>query len=174
MDSNANCSTLALIILKEIRLDRNIHQGIIADRIGKTPSAWAKIENGQSSLSFDVMVGACSALQIHPSFVLSLIDKLVPMFGPNRFYFQVGILNHEEDDLLRLTQAYFNSKGYEALKGRMFDRVSIESLSMHNPFSFTSTPTIVRYCCEPKFKEWVDNGAEGTYPAEITSPPIFL
>ncbi|EOB3574481.1 helix-turn-helix domain-containing protein [Vibrio vulnificus] len=166
MDSNANFSTLAIMILKEIRMDRHIHQGVIADRIGKTPSAWAKIENGQSSLTFDVMVGACSALQVHPSVVLSLIDKLVPMFGPNRFYFQVGMLNHEEDDLLRLTQSYFNSKGYEVLRTRVFDRVSIESLSTNNPFGFTSTPTIVRYCCEQEFKNWVDEGALGEYPKE--------
>lgn len=169
MESNANFSTLALMILKEIRMDRNVHQGVIADRIGKTPSAWTKIENGQSSLTLDVMIGACSALQIHPSAVLSMIDKLIPMFGPNRFYFQVGMLNHEEDDLLRLTQSYFNSKGYDELKRRFSDRVSIESLSVNNPFGFTATPTIVRYCCEPAFKEWVDDGANGVYPRDNDS-----
>ncbi|EMN7408035.1 helix-turn-helix domain-containing protein [Vibrio parahaemolyticus] len=162
-DKNANFSTLSLMILKEIRLDRGIHQGVIADRIGKTPSAWTKIENGQSSLTFDVLIGACSALQVHPSHVTALMDKLIPLFAPYKFYFQVGTLSYEEDDLLRLTSEYFNSKGYDALKTRFFERYSIESLG--SPFGFTSTPTIVRYCCEPEFKEWIDQGAVGAAPS---------
>ncbi|HAS6997436.1 hypothetical protein BBM50_03665 [Vibrio parahaemolyticus] len=172
-DKNANFSTLSLIILKEIRLDRGIHQGVIADRIGKSPSAWTKIENGQSSLTFDVLIGACSALQIHPSHVTALIDKLIPLFAPYKFYFQVGTLSYEEDDLLRLASEYFNSKGYDELRTRPYERSSIENLG--SPFGFTSTPTIVRYCCEPEFKEWIDNGAEGAAPSSpiFSSPTLF-
>ena len=165
MDKNTNYSTLVLMILKEIRLDRGIHQGAIADRIGKTPSAWTKIENGQSILTFDVLVGACSVLQFHFSQVTGLMEKLIPILNSNGYYFQINPLNDEDNDLLSFINQYYKSSGYESLKLRPFDRVSVESFS--NPFSFSSNPTIVRYCCEPAFKEWMDNGAKG-------EPPLYV
>ena len=61
MEKNTNFSTLAILIIKDIRLAKQIHQGFIAQQLGKTPSAWTKIENGQAQLSFDSMIGACIA-----------------------------------------------------------------------------------------------------------------
>ncbi|TCT45183.1 helix-turn-helix domain-containing protein [Vibrio crassostreae] len=171
MDKNANFSTLCLMILKEVRLERGVHQGNIAAVIGKTPSAWTKIENGQSSLTFDVFFGACSVLGYYPGQVTALMDQLIPMFGANHFYFQTGTLNEKEDDLLNLVIQYFNSKGYESLKSRPFERVSI--LNLGSPFVFSGTPTIVRYCCEPEFKKWIDEGAEGPAPNMFQQPQSF-
>ena len=113
---------------KEIRLEKGVHQGVIADRIGKSPSAWTKIENGQSSLTFDVFIAACTALQVHPSHVLSLMDKLLPLFSTSNFYFQSGTLDDKEDDLLPLVSSYFSSKEYEALRSRPLEKITIESL----------------------------------------------
>ncbi|EMN7148733.1 helix-turn-helix transcriptional regulator [Vibrio vulnificus] len=161
MDKCSNYSAIVLMVLKEIRLERNIHQGVVADRIGKTPSAWAKIENGHSALTFDVMVGACNALKLNPITLMTLVDKLLAVLTPKRFHFQAGTLENNEDDLLSLVQSYFNSKGYEALKAR-WEIVSLDP--SNRPFGETSTPTIVRYCIEPQFKDWIDNGAEGAYP----------
>lgn len=57
---NSNFSTLVLLTLKDYRLERNIHQGLLAQAIGKTPSAWTKIENGQSPLTVDGLMGLVS------------------------------------------------------------------------------------------------------------------
>lgn len=163
MDKNTNYSTLTLMIIREFRVNKGVHQGLIADRIGKTPSAWTKIENGKSALTFDVLIGACSVLGIHPSQVTALMDKLIPKFTVSKFYFQVGTITEEEDDLLSLISQYFNSKGYQKLKeGNNFEYTSIESFG--SPFGFAAEPTIVRYCCEPDYKEWIDGGAEGFSP----------
>ena len=169
MDKNANFSTLCLMILKEIKFDRGVHQGCIAAAIGKSPSAWTKIENGQSSLSFDVFYGACSVLGYSPAQITALMGQLIPMFGANRFHFQTGNISESEDDLLSLVIQYFNSKGYESLKSRPFERVSI--LNLEGPFSAFAVPTIVRYCCEPGFKQWVDQGAEPPAPG---LPNMFI
>ena len=128
------------MILKEIRLEKGVHQGVIADRIGKSPSAWTKIENGQSSLTFDVFIVACTALQVHPSHVISLMDKLLPLFSASIFYFQSGTLDDKEDDLLPLVSSYFSSKGYEALRSRPLEKITIESLGY--PFGFKELPFI--------------------------------
>ncbi|HCG7758330.1 helix-turn-helix domain-containing protein [Vibrio parahaemolyticus] len=162
MNKNANFSTLAIMVLKEIRLERGIHQGTVAASIGKNPNAWTKIENGQTSLTFDVMIGACSALKIHPTEFMKLTEKLVPLFSSAGFFLHHGSAGNDENDLLPLMLEYFNSSGYESIKSKFFDRVSITQLS--GPFGSTAVPTIVRYCTDPSFKKWIDEGAEGNVP----------
>jgi transcriptional regulator with XRE-family HTH domain len=154
---NSSFSTLLLLVLKEIRLERGVHQGHLAQHIGKTPSAWTKIENGQSPLTTDALFGACAALQIQPSYVHTLVERLVPIFNNAGCYFQTSMLGEAEDDLLKLVLKYFNSPGYEALRSRPSDRVSITAVG--NLFSPNIIPTVVCYCCYPNFREWVDNGA---------------
>lgn len=151
------------MVMKELRLERGIHQGTVAAHVGKSPNAWTKIENGQTGLTFDVMIGACAALQIHPSYLIELTEKLVPLLGSAGFFFHNGSAGNDENDLLPLMLEYFDSSGYESLKSRLFDRVSIHQLS--GPFGSTAVPTIVRYCSDPNFKEWVDNGAQGNVPS---------
>ncbi|WP_035853751.1 helix-turn-helix domain-containing protein [Deefgea rivuli] len=155
---NASFSTGLLLVIKEIRLERGIHQGLIAQYIGKTPNAWTKIENGQSTLTADALFGVCNALQIQPSYMLSLVERLVPIFNSSGWFFQNYSLEEGHDDLLKLMLTYFNSSGYEALKSRPYDRVSVTSIG--NLYLPSITPTIVRYCCESDFREWINNGAQ--------------
>jgi transcriptional regulator with XRE-family HTH domain len=154
---NSSFSTLLLLVLKDIRLERGVHQGVVAQQAGKTPNAWTKIENGQSPLTTDAFFGACYGLQLQPSYVLSLVERLVPIFNNFGCYFQATTLGEAEDDLLKLMLKYFNSVGYEALKSRPTERVSVTSVG--NLFHPNPIPTIVRYCCELDFREWFDKGA---------------
>lgn len=155
---NSSFSTLLLLVLKEIRLERGVHQGLLAQHVAKTPSAWTKIENGQSPLTTDALFGACAALQIQPSYVLTLVERLVPIFNNAGCYFHTSTLGDAEDDLLKLILKYFSSAGYEALRSRPFDRVSVTSVG--NLFFPSVIPTVVQYCCDPDFRKWVDNGAQ--------------
>ena len=47
---NSNLSTLFLMTLKDIRLERGVHQGVISQQVGKTPSAWTKVETAKQGL----------------------------------------------------------------------------------------------------------------------------
>jgi putative transcriptional regulator, XRE family len=154
---NSNFSTLVLLTLKDYRLERNIHQGLLAQAIGKTPSAWTKIENGQSPLTVDGLMGACFALQLWPSHVITIVERLTSLFSSMGFYFHSVSLGENEDELLPLMLAYYNSKGYETLKSRPFDQVSVSAVG--NPFSPAVIPTVVRYCCDLEFRKWIDDGA---------------
>ncbi|MCU1791096.1 XRE family transcriptional regulator [Pectobacterium polaris] len=155
---NANISTLILMVLKDIRNERGVHQGHLAKSVGKSPSAWSKIENGQSQLTADVMIGACWALQLYPSYIMSIIERMTPMFNNNGYYFHTTGLEEGEDELLPLVISYFTSKGYEAMKANPFSRISITNI--FNGTSIETTPTIIRYCCEPSFRDWIDEGAK--------------
>lgn len=165
---NSCFSTIHLMIIKELRLERGVHQGVLAQAAGKTPNAWTKIENGQSVLTVDALFGACSALNITPVSFMSLVEKLIPEFNRYGYYFHPGTIDQEEDSLLPLMLGYFNSKGFESLKNRPFDRISISSIGY--PFLGTApiVPTAVRYCFDTDFRTWVDNGAGPNYPALST------
>lgn len=166
---NANYSTLLLLVFKELRLEKSVHQGYIAQMIGKSPSAWNKIENGQSPLSMDVFFGACSALQVFPSYALGLTEGLIKMFNQHGYFFHPGTLEDEEDDLLPKVLSYFASKGYDILKADPFRRISITTVG--NPFSPGVIPTVVRYCCEPNIQKWIDEGAQLLPPVTAPLPP---
>jgi len=157
---NSNYSTILLLVFKELRLERSVHQGLIAQMIGKSPSAWNKIENGQSPLSMDVMFGACAALQVYPSYVMGLAESLIKLFNQHGYFFQPGTLEDGEDDLLPLVLRYFSSKGYENLKVDPYRRISATTVG--NPFTPGTIPTVVQYCCDENYRKWVDDGATQT------------
>lgn len=165
---NSCFSTVHLMVIKELRLERGVHQGVLAQAAGKTPSAWTKIENGQSVLTVDALFGACIALNITPVNFMTLVEKLISEFNRNKYYFHPGTIDQEEDSLLPLMLSYFNGKGFEIMKNKPFQRVSISSIG--NPFaSIHSTPTALRYCCDDVFRDWVNNGAENSL---LPSPPL--
>lgn len=164
MQRSANFSTLMLLCLKDIRLERGIHQAHVAQAVGKTPSAWAKIESGQSPLQFDTFIGACVGLTLNPAHMMQTVERLMAIFNRHNWYFQAADLGGE-DELLPLMQEYFASSGFEALKSRPWHRQSILSFSSMLATAFE--PTIAQYCCIPEAKGWIDSGA----PAEATITP---
>lgn len=156
-------STLILLIIKDIRHERRIHQGALAQSTGKTPNAWTKIENGQSPLTIDALFGACTALFIQPSDVMRFAERLIPIFNSAGWFFQTVNIEKEEDQLLPLVLNYYNSKGYDhlcSLSLGQFSKVTIMDFCFFSFRNFVSFPTVVRYCCETEFREWIDNGAK--------------
>lgn len=150
MEKNTNFSTLAILIIKDIRLAKQIHQGFIAQQLGKTPSAWTKIENGQAQLSFDSMIGACIALQIKPADLMYLVEYLARVFNQYGFFFHYGNSNNE-DDLLPLGMEFFNTCYPKALNHGL-----VSSLSLLQNFPIYVIPTFVRYCIDPDYKKTID------------------
>lgn len=168
MQRNSSMSTLLLLALREIRFEKGIHPGQLAHFTGKTPKEWASIEAGKSPLTLQILTRACNGLLVAPSYVMSLGENLSQLFNKSHWYFQIADLG-KEDDLLPLVESYFGSKGYEAMKDRPIDRISVTTLAI-NMFSNGAAPTIVRYCCEPDFKSWIDAGAQ----PEMTSPTSHM
>lgn len=161
MEYNSNFSTLALLIIKDARFARQIHQGFIAQKFGKTPSAWTKIENGQTQLTVDFLYGACDALQLRPVDVMYLIERLTALFNQQKTFFHYG--SNETDDLLPFILDFFN-KAHANLVSNRHTSGYLDTFTLLQPFGGYVIPSIVRYCTEPKYKEWADNGAEGFPP----------
>lgn len=158
------------MIIKELRLEKGVHQGVLAQAAGKTPNAWTKIENGQSVLTVDSLFGACIALNITPANFMTLVEKLIYEFNRNGYYFHPGTIDQEDDTLLPLMLSYFNGKGFEVMKKKPFEKVSISVIG--NPFaSINPIPTVLRYCCDDEYRQSIDNWVE---PEQSTSLTNFI
>lgn len=168
MQRNSSRSTLLLLALREIRLDSNIHIGQLALNTGKTPKEWESVETGKSPLTLQLLTSASYGLSQVPSHVMFVAEQLTQVFARYGWYFQPAPLG-KDDELLPLIDSYFGSKGYEALRTRPIERISVNLLNMGMGVSgYYADPTIVRYCCDPDFKEWIDAGAQ----SEMTPPAV--
>lgn len=142
-------NTLILMIFKDLRLEMNIPQKDIASMLNKTTSAWTKIENGQTPLTMDVFLSVCTVLHIQPSSVLNLVDQLISFMSNSGWVFHTSIRESSSDDLLPLVRSYFDSS-----KSSLRSKIP---MSKYN-FIFTPklVPTVVQYCCDPKFRTTID------------------
>jgi len=104
-------TSICTILLRELRTERGIHQAQVADWIGKTPSAWTKVESGKSPLPFDTFVRVCKSFQVWPSAVLATAERYEALLVQYGWAVLASELGSNEDDLLRLAQEYWASPG---------------------------------------------------------------
>lgn len=107
-------SSITITVLRELRLERNIHQAQVADLFGQTPSAWAKIETGKSPLSLEALFKVCYGLQKTSSSVLAATERYATLFSQRRWGVVSTLLEVNEDSLLMETQRYYGSPGFKA------------------------------------------------------------
>jgi transcriptional regulator with XRE-family HTH domain len=106
-------SSIILILLKELRIERNIHQAHLAERCGKTPSSWSKIESGKSSLTMELFLKICNAIPIQPSNVLATAENYSNLFAQQGWAILSQELSFNEDRLLQEVQKYYSSDNYK-------------------------------------------------------------
>lgn len=119
-------SSISLIILKELRLERGIHQAQIADMCDKTPSAWTKIETGKSPLTMEIFFRVCNGIQVAPSAVLATMERYATLLSQNGWAVISKQLDFSEDLLLKEAQEYYSSPGFRAQNS--FHRWSFNSV----------------------------------------------
>lgn len=104
-------TSICTVILRELRTERGIHQAQVADWIGKTPSAWTKIESGKAPLQFETFIRVCRGFQVWPSAVMAAAERYSHYLGQNRWSVVATELPSNEDDLLLEAQQYWSSPG---------------------------------------------------------------
>lgn len=154
MNKTSRFSTLAVMAIKDLRLERNIPLGAWAEILGKTPSAVSKIENFQSTISLESIYAAGQAINISPSKIMSITESMIKIFNSSGFYFSY-VLSQEEDELCPLVMRYFSSPGYENYKKTPWLLTSLLNIVDTFPKS-NDCPTIIQYCCDASFREWFD------------------
>jgi len=156
MNTNENnvttFSSITLLILKELRLERNIHQAQIADMCDKTPSAWTKIETGRSPLSMEMFFRVCNGLKVSPSAILSTMERYATLLSQNGWAVISKLLDFNEDLLLKEAQEYYSSPG-----GKGYSRLLSFNSVLNGPIynldgSITPIPVFL-FALKGEFKE---------------------
>lgn len=161
-------SAITLILLKELRLERNIHQAQIADMCDKTPSAWTKIETGRSPLSMEMFFRVCGGLQVAPSAVLATMERYATVFSQNGWAVISKEIDFNEDLLLKEAQEYYSSPGYRSrthlplryfssvLNGPMYNSNGTMTLIEVFWFALDSNFKLQQINFNPTAADWID------------------
>lgn len=137
-------SSITLLILKELRLERNIHQAHVAEICDKTPSAWTKIETGNSPLTMEVFFRVCNALAGSSSAVLATAERYAALLSQNEWGVISKRLELNEDALLGKAQEYYSSLGFRSRILMNFNSVLCGPI--YNDANGTVTPIDVFSC----------------------------
>lgn len=144
--------SIAAILLRELRLERGLHQAQLADMCGKTPSAYTKIETGRSPISMDLFFRVCIGLQVSPSAVMATVERYAALFTQNQWAVISGELEFTEDQLLREAQEYYGSPGF---RFRFFG-MGFHSVLNGPTYNLDGTilvADVFRFMLDPLFKE---------------------
>ncbi|MGY0147822.1 helix-turn-helix domain-containing protein (plasmid) [Edwardsiella tarda] len=109
-----NFTSVLLLLIKECRLERGVHQAQLAEKINKSPSSFAKIETGKSPLTMEVFLACCSSLMISPSAVMATAERYGNLLTNNGWTLLNSSLEEKDDKLLMESQEYYSSPGYKA------------------------------------------------------------
>jgi transcriptional regulator with XRE-family HTH domain len=113
MENSTCMSGLTLVILKEIRLERGIQSAYIAEQVGKSPSAWAKIETGKSTFPMDSLFQVARALWTPPSAIIGAVERYSNILSQNGWAVLNSSLNADDDQMLIQAQQYYGSFGFK-------------------------------------------------------------
>lgn len=108
-----NFTTILLLILKECRLERNVHQAIFAEMLGKSPSTINKVESGSAALQMDMFLSYCRVMNISPSYVLAAAERYAALFQSQGWNVATQSIETNEDLLLNEATEYYASSHYK-------------------------------------------------------------
>lgn len=149
-DKSTSTQSILLIILKEVRLERHIHQAQIADWCGKSPTAWTKIEMGKSTLSLDTLFKACSVLGVATSTVLATTERYANVMSMNGCGLTNTTIDQKDDYLLNMAQEYYASSGYKYRSTPPF--YTILNTPIYHEFNHELAP-VFAFCLNEQFRK---------------------
>ena len=75
MDKNATYSAVLGVVLANLRAQKGLEQGDIADKMGLSQASYSRLENGKSAFSIDQMYQAASALGMSGNQIINEVDR---------------------------------------------------------------------------------------------------
>jgi transcriptional regulator with XRE-family HTH domain len=152
-DKTTTITSICVILLRETRVERGLHQAQIADWIGKTPSAWTKIEGGKSPLQFETFIRVCHSMRVTPSAVLATAERYATLLSQNNWNVVTSELDLSKDGLLRLAQEYWGSPGCRNTMPNQWGFVSALNGPTYNPDNSISLSYVFQFVIDPEFRE---------------------
>ncbi|MBL0703302.1 MAG: helix-turn-helix transcriptional regulator [Sulfurospirillum sp.] len=154
-DKITTLSSIVLLLLKELRLEINVHQAHIADICDKTPSSWNKIESGKSPLTMEVFFKVCQAFQVSSSYVLATAERYAGLFGREGWAIISKQLSFDDDALLKDAQKYYSTLGYKTRIPRISFNINVSVLNgpFYNQDGTVDISEVFKFALDENFKQ---------------------
>lgn len=150
---NASVTSICVILLRELRTERSLHQAQIADWIGKTPSAWTKVEAGKSPLQFEIFIRVCYSMQVAPSAVLATAERYAALLSQHGWAILTAEGSLEEDQLLNQAQQYWSSTGGRNQAAARFGFRSVLNGPTYNMDGTVILAPVFKFVLDPVFQK---------------------
>lgn len=108
-----NFTTILNLLMKEYRLERNMHQAVLAENMGKSASAITKVEAGDINLQMNFLFAYCRAFGIAPSALLAAAERYMALFINLQWQIASNAIPKEQDALLQEAKEYYSSDYYK-------------------------------------------------------------
>ena len=152
MQKITTITSICMIVLRELRAERGIHQAQVADWIGKTPSAWTKVESGKSPLQFETFIRVCNSFQVMPSAVMATAERYAALLSQNGWAVLSSELESGDDGLLRQAQEYWTSPGGRNVLPNRWGFSSVLNGPIYNLDNTITLAAVFQYVLDPAFK----------------------
>ncbi|MCX3072557.1 helix-turn-helix domain-containing protein [Providencia stuartii] len=151
--------TICRLLLKELRQEKNVQQAHISQLLSRSPSSWSKVETGETPLSLDHLLTACSACQVWPSQLFITAQNYMSLLTQYDWYVAAhGTPLEKEADLLSLYADEYYSSNLQQY--RMY-----QVLLTPWPFPGTFAPLdVFRWAIDPSFRNANRNTTIQTMP----------
>jgi transcriptional regulator with XRE-family HTH domain len=146
-------TSICVIILREVRSERNIHQAQIADWIGKTTSAWTKVEAGNSPLQFETFIRVCNSMQVAPSAVMATAERYAALLSQSGWAILTSDLPSEEDELMASAQKYWGSLKSQRSQQASWSHTSVLNGPIYNVDRSITLADVFKFALDPDFRK---------------------
>ena len=145
-------TSICMILLRETRTERGIHQAQVADWIGKTPSAWTKVEAGKSPLQFETFIRVCNSMHVMPSAVMATAERYAALLSQNGWAVIASELDFDKDGLLLEAQEYWASPGCRSVASNRWSFTSVLNGPIHLDQSIILA-AVFQFALDPAFRK---------------------
>lgn len=153
-EKSTSLQTICRLILKELRLERNVQQAQISQLLGKaSTSAWSKVEAGDTQLTLDHLLTACAACQVWPSDFFHTAQNYMTLLIQNGWYVAAhgSSLPKEEDLLAFEADAYY---AFLASRGQTHTWRHFPVLQTPWPYPGSCVPLdVFRWVIDPNWRD---------------------
>lgn len=146
-------TSICVVLLREVRAERGIHQAQVADWIGKTPSSWTKVEAGKSPLQFETFIRVCHSMQVAPSAVMATAERYAALLSQSGWAVITSDLPFEEDGLLIKAQKYWASPGCRNQPEHRWAFTSVLSGPVYNIDRSVTIAAVFQFALDHMFED---------------------
>lgn len=152
-DKLTSVTSIYIIILRELRTERNLHQAQVAEWLGRTQSSWTKIETGKSPLSFETFIRVCYSFQVMPSAVLATAERYMNLFTQDGWVILTSDLESNQDDLLlSFAQEYWSTPDSRNIQLNSWGFMSVLNGPIYNNDGTVKIAPVFQFALDPVYR----------------------